>query len=173
MKQRASILDPFAAQLSDWDAANVPLAQMQQRLAEAGCAVAISRISTFLAAQRQRRMMDQVLGNIATGSRMNAEIEAAFAENPEPKLETLVSYYKRLILTLQVEGTLKPELLEIANAGFKHLMDFLKVEQKAAELSLSREKFEDMKTRLDSAREVVQSTLTPEEQRERLREILK
>lgn len=142
MKPRKSKLDAHAEQLTAWHAAKVTLDDMQGRLAALGCAVSLGRLSTYLESQRQQALQVRVLGNIASGSKMGAEIEAAFRRNPEPAIATLVSFIKRLILQLNIEGSANPELLETANTLFKSLMDYLKVEQKGQELRLRREEFQ-------------------------------
>lgn len=175
MKPRKSKLDAHAAQLGEWQSQNLTLAEMQSRLAAAGCTVSCGRLSGFLGQLRQQELQARVLGNIASGSRMNAEIEAAFKRNPEPEIKTLVSFIKRLLLTLQVEGSVNPELLESANALFKSLMDYLKVEQKAQELALDRQRFQRETVELfirwsadEEARKLAASNVSNSDKTERL-----
>lgn len=174
MKARKSILDPWADQLAAWDAENVTLQEMRQRLAAAGCRVSVGRISAFLSAQRQRALMATVLGNIASGAQMNREIEAAFARNPEPHLQTLVGFIKRLLLTLQVRGSVQPELLDTANALFRSLMDYMRIEQKARELELHRQKIELLSRKAEQADKTaatLSQPLSEAEKAARIREI--
>jgi DNA-binding phage protein len=175
MKARKSKLDAHADQLGEWQSQNLTLAEMQSRLAAVGCTVSLGRLSGFLESLRQQELQARVLGNIASGSRMNREVEFAFRNNPEPELKTLVSFIKRLLLTLQVEGSVNPELLISANALFKSLMDYLKVEQKAQELALSREKFELLKAQAEKAGATEQALdnaqLTDAQRAQRIKEI--
>jgi len=67
--------------------------------------------------------------------------------------------------------------LALSTAKHRGQMDKLKFEQKEKQLELEREKFEEMKRKAaerDEAKKVIDDqTISPEEQRQRLREILK
>ena len=83
-----------------------------------------------------------VLGCIASGAALNRKLDAAYQENPAPEIERLMELNKTLIMQLSVHGAANPALLEIAVTLQRSVLDWVKVEQKRAELKLSREKFE-------------------------------
>lgn len=176
MKARKSKLDPFAEALAEWETAQVPLAEMQERLREKGCSVSLSRLSGFLESQRERDLQSRLLDRITSGARQVQEVEKAFAGNPPPEIETLLKLHRVLILKLSTQAELDPKLLGLVNQMMRPVLDMMKLQTAMQELHLSQEKFALLKRKADqadAARQVVESTLTPEEQRERLREILK
>lgn len=115
------------------------------------------------------------LSMIASGATMNRRIVAAYEENPAPEMATLVALIKTLIMQLSVQGAADPAMLELANQLFKSALDYLKEQGKGEDRKLEREKYELLKKKAeqaDAAKQVIQSTLSPQEQRQRLKEIL-
>jgi len=173
MKPRPSILDAHAEQLAEWELAGRTLAQMQTDLAAAGCTVSLSRLSDYLARQRSARLQSDLLKQIASGAAQVKTVEAEFARNPAPELDTLIRLYRVLILKLSTLSGADPGLMELATGMTRQALDFEKLLVKRSELELNRDKFEALKRQNEAAKEVVNSTLSPEEQRQRLKEILK
>lgn len=175
MKTRPSKLDAHADQLREWDAQNVPLGDMATRLKSLGCSVSLGRLSCFLADQRQAALQSRLLTQITTGSRACKEVEAQFSKTDAPALESLVKLHRVLIMQLATQASADPANIELITSAMKPLLEFAKLELKGREFALDQEKFELLKAKAaqaDQAKEVINSTLTPEEQRLRLKEIL-
>lgn len=180
MKPRESKLDRYAEQLAELEAEKKTLVEMQAWLKAEGCSVSLGRISSFLAAQRQERLHQELFGMIATGARMNKDLDVAFEQNPAPEIERLIQVSKTLIATLQVQGLANPDMLTLANAMQKTVLDYASGKTRA-ELEVRKLEQQERKIVLlekkaaafDQAKDVISSTMTPEEQRQRLKEILK
>lgn len=139
---------------------------------EFGLAISKSAVARWF----HRDDQELILGTIASGAAMNREITSAYEKNPAPDMATLVSLIKTLVMTLSVRGAADPSMLELANQLFKSSLDYLKEQGRSEDRKLEREKYELLKKKAeqaDAARDVIESTLSPEEQRRRLREILK
>lgn len=175
MKTRPSILDPFAAQLAEWDAAGRTLAEMQTNLAASGCKVSLARLSQFLSAQRSASLQAGLLQQISTGAAAVKEVERELARNPAPEIATLISLYRVLILKLSTMGNADPSLLELATGMTKTALDFEKLQLKRGELELTREKFELLKAQAERAesteRVLADAELTPAQREQRIKEI--
>jgi hypothetical protein len=180
MKQRPSKLDQFATQLADMDAELRTLGEICEWLAAEGCKVSASSVSVYLERLRSQRRQAAILAQITSGSRQAAEVEKQFAKNPAPALDTIIKLHRVLIMQLSLQTGENPELIEVTNQLTKTVMDFVsgqtKAELEKAKLGQSERKIvllEKKAAAFDQAKEVVDSKLSPEEQRQRLKEILK
>lgn len=139
-------LDPFGERLDEWRASGKTLAQMQAALKDDGCAAALSSISEFLSRRSEERMQKELFASIATGGRMNRELDAAYQENPDPDVAQLIRVTKTLTMSLQVRGVADPKLLGLANSMLQTVLNYLsgktKAELEGRKLALSLEKFE-------------------------------
>jgi hypothetical protein len=174
MKARKSILDAHAAKLADWEAESLTLAQMCERLAEAGCKVSPSRVSDYLSRSRSDKMRADLLTQISTGAQQIKDVEEQFSRNPAPGLETLIKLNRVLILKLSTMGNADPSLIELATSLTKTAMDYEKLNVKREELELTREKFEHLKALAERAGETeraLDADLTAEERAQRIKEI--
>src|SRR4051812_10024379 len=93
-------LDPFAERLDTWRAEGKTLAEMVKALSDDGCSASPSSISEYLSRRQQASMEREFFAQIATGGRMNKELDAAYKENPEPAIEQLIRMSKTLIMSL-------------------------------------------------------------------------
>src|SRR5580765_2794495 len=109
-------LDPFAARLEEWALEGRTLADMQKELRADGCTVALSSLSEYLSRRRQAKLEQQLFASIATGGRMNKELDQAYSDNPAPDVEQLIRVSKTLIMSLQVQGSTNPKLLLLADS---------------------------------------------------------
>lgn len=175
MKQRQSILDPFAARLAQWltpkedGGDGLTLLQAQSQLAADGCKISVGRLSEWWSDKQKRDADKRFLANIANGSRMSKQVKAAFASEPPPEIQTLINVVQSLIMTLQVKGQANPQYLELADRLLRSVLDFAAMQTKAgfeklkieirqtaearAErvLQLDREKFkEGLRTKLEA-----------------------
>lgn len=148
MKARANKLDPFAERLREWAAEGKTLQQIQAELLKDGCTSSISSIGDYLSRLRQEDLESKLFATIATGGRMNRELDAAFASNPEPDVERLIQVSKTLIMSLQVQGVANPKMLALANAMQQTVLSYLSAKTKAAlearKLELSESKYRDL-----------------------------
>jgi len=166
VKQKQSILDPFASRLAQWLTSKeeggdgLSLDQARQQLEADGCKISIGRLSEWWGQKQKRDADKRFLANIATGSQMSKQVQAAFADNPPPEIQTLINVVQSLIMTLQVKGEANPKYLEMADRLLASVLEFarmktgaeferLKIEiRQAAEAraerkyQLEREKFE-------------------------------
>lgn len=180
MKARSSKLDPFAAKLADLDAEKKTLSDICEWLAAKGVTCAPSLVSVYLERLRSERRQAAVLAQITSGSRQAADVEKQFAKNPAPALETIIKLHRVIAMQLATKSVDHPELIEVANGLTKTVMDFVSGQTKAEiekqKLGQSERKIvllERKAAAFDQAKEVFASKLSPEEQRLRLKEILK
>jgi DNA-binding phage protein len=175
MKPRSSKLDPFAARLARLDAEHKTLAEMQTWLAGERVAVSLGRLSGFLEAQRSESAQERMLGQIANGSRVCAEVEKSFKRNAAPELETLIKLHRVLILKLSTQAAVEPALLELVSGAMRPVMDFAKLEAKARDQKLDERKvvlLEKKSAAFDQVKQAVNSGgLTPETLRKIEREL--
>lgn len=174
MKSRASKLDAHAEQLREWDGLSVPLAEMASRLKALGCSVSLSRLSSFLEAQRSAALQARLLGQITTGSRAIKEVEAQFAKTDAPALESLVKLHRVLIMQLATQASADPAMIELVTGAMKPVLEFAKLELKGREFALDQEKFALLKAKAeqaDAAKQVTDSNLSPEEKQLKMKEI--
>ncbi|MDB6109775.1 MAG: hypothetical protein JWR69_1525 [Pedosphaera sp.] len=157
MKQKPSKLDAFATQLEQWFGVDkITLEDAQARLKELGCSVSSSRLGEWWEARLTQRMQDQLLGQIASGSRQCKEVERQFGENPAPELETLVKLHRVLILKLSTQANVAPEMVELVTDLMKPVMEFAKLQEKRADRELEQTRFaESMRTKLQSGLDAV------------------
>jgi len=179
-KQKQSKLDQFAERLDEWELKGLTLDQIAGELHEAGCDVSCSRLSCYLARRREASLQERMFTSIATGGRMNRELDAAYAKNPAPAIEQLIRISKTLIMSLQVQGAADPKSLSLANAMQQTVLEYLSGKTKA-ELELRKLGLQERKVALlekraaqaDAAEGVLKQNISPEEQAKRLREIFK
>lgn len=147
MKAKSSKLDPHADRLTEWltpisqGGQGLTLAQAIEQLAQDGCKVSAGRLSEWWSEQCSQRLQERLLGQIASGARAVKEVESAFGNNPAPEMETLMRLHRVLILKLSTAGNADPELLELVNRMMKPVVQFERLKQLQAQLSLDRDKF--------------------------------
>lgn len=178
-KPKKSKLDQYAATLADMEAQCKTLAEMVAWLKEEGVTVAPSTLSAFLSSQRQARLQTGLLAQIASGSRQIKEVEAQFAKNPAPELESLIKLHRVLIFKLSTEGNADPELLKLADQLTRTAMEYVsgktKSAQKERELEQAERKLqmaEKKAAQADATDKVLtDADLSPEERAQRIKEI--
>jgi phosphoribosylanthranilate isomerase len=179
VKARPNKLDPFAARLDELEREGKTLAQMQAALLDDGCAVSLSGLSDFLSRRRQERAEQDMFALIASGGKMNRELDAAFKANPAPQVERLIDLSKTVIMSLQVHGQANPALLKLASSMQATVLSFVSgqtrfaVEQEKLRQGDRKIKLLEEKAKLaDQARGVMGDTALSEEQRtSRMREL--
>jgi DNA-binding phage protein len=146
-KARPNRLDPFASRLEEWEAEGKTLAQMLEGLRADGCVSSRSALSDYLARRRALKLEQELFATIASGGRMNRELDAAFKENPSPAVERLIEITKTLVMSLQVKGAADPDLLKLANSMQQTVLNYMSGVTKAAleerKLTLSESKYRD------------------------------
>ena len=100
-------------------------------------------------AKRQEQLLDQ----IAEGAQLCRQIEAQLHEHPAPKSETIIQVYRVLLLKLSAELRAGPEMLALANALMKPVMDWERLEEKHKELELKKQKHQDQQAATAAARQ--------------------
>lgn len=179
-KQPKSKLDQHAATLLDMDAQKKTLAEMLAWLREEGVTCSASTLSRFLESQRQEQLEKQLLARISSGARQVEEMEKEFRKNPAPELETIIKLHRVLSLQLATQSQANPELIKLADQLTRTALEYTsgktKAAQKEIELKQSERKLQILEKKaaaFDQAKEVISSKLSPEEQKKRLKEILK
>lgn len=184
-KQIKSRLDPHAETLALWftprdqGGLGLTLEEASKRLLkEHGVKVSLSRLSFWWQDQQQRALQAKVLAGIATGARLNRDIEAQFAKHPAPEFDSLLRLFKTITLQLAVNGQTDPDLLRLAESFGRLIMEERKASTSAKlkeqELALETRRvalLESKAALADQARDVVTAKLSPEEQQQRLRQI--
>jgi hypothetical protein len=177
-KKIESKLDRYTEVLLEMEAATPPktLAEMQAWLKAEGVVVSPSTISRFLESSRQSRLQEKLLARIASGADQCAAVEKQFSKNPAPELETLIKLQRVLILNLSTQANADPDLMKLVAMSFGSVMEAERLRLKRGEQALNSRKvvlLEKKAAAFDAAQKVIVSTLAPEEQRRRLKEILK
>lgn len=147
-KKIESKLERYLETLLEMESAVPPktLAEMQSWLKDEGVTVHQSTISRFLDAQRQSRLQEKLLAQIASGAEQCAAVEKQFGSNPAPELETIIKLHRVLILQLTTQSQADPELVKLADQLTRTALEFTSGRTKAAhkerELKLAEEKFQ-------------------------------
>ena len=141
-KQKKSKLDQYAVTLLEMDDAKKTLPEILAWLKEEGVSVAPSTLSVYLESARRSRLQKKLLAQITSGARQCREVEAEFAKNPAPELETLIKLQRVILLNLSTQANADPGLLELIGNSFKAVMDSEKLKLKREELSLAKDKFQ-------------------------------
>jgi transcriptional regulator with XRE-family HTH domain len=150
IKQRASKLDQFAEVLMGMDAEKKTLAEMQAWLKAEGCTVSPATLSSWLSGERSRRLQAKLLAQIATGARTVREVEAEFAKNPAPGLETITKMLRVFILQLSTQANVQPELFELVNPLMKSVMDFAKLELAGKQTAMDERRLQLLEKKADA-----------------------
>lgn len=108
-KMQRSKLDPYREQLLEMDQKNIGLAKMREWLKGQGVTAEKGTISSFLSKQRQRSREEFWLGHIYHGAQQCKEVEAAFANNPAPAMDTLIKMHRVLIMDLMTKKKKKEQ----------------------------------------------------------------
>jgi hypothetical protein len=166
-------LDQFAGRLVEWEAEGKTLAEMRDELKLDGTSVSVSALSVWLERWRRRELEKNLFEQIASGGRMNRELDAAFERNPAPEIDQLIRVSKSLIMSLQVKGAADPKLLVLANAMQGTVLTYLsgrtKAELETRKLELAEAKYRDQ---VEAAKGVMgQPELSAEEKQQRMRQI--
>jgi len=177
-KGKKSKLDPFIERLDVWfGVEKKTLAEVQARLALDGCVVSVQRLSEWWEQRQSELAEEKLLQQITTGAALHKKVKEQFAQDAPPELQTLIDLHRVLIMQLSSQAVSSPKMLELADRSMRTVMDYFSGQTKAA---FEREKIELQKRRvtilekqLKEVKEVAESTMTPEEQRARLKEILK
>lgn len=161
-------LDPFAASLDAWDAEGKTLAEMVAALKEDGCLTSSSSLSVWLSGRRKLKQEKDFFALVATGGRMNRELDMAYIENPAPEIDQLIRTSKTLIMSLQVHGAANPKLLSLANAMQQTVLNYLsgktKAELEARKLNMDERRVQVLEERAKKAREELQKLRDPKAQ---------
>ena len=114
-KSKASALDQHAETLAAMDAEKKTLAEMVAWLKEEGCTVSPSTVSRYLEGLRSAELQSALLSQIAAGASQVKAVEAEFAKNPAPELDTIMRLQRVLVMKLSTQGFADPELLKLAD----------------------------------------------------------
>lgn len=173
-KQRASKLDQYAEQLTEWFLLNLSLRDAQLRLKNLNCSVSLSRLSSWWEQEQQRRSQTQMLERIAIGSQQCAEIEKQFGKNPPPEISTLIKIMRTLIMQLTVRGQTDPAMLKLATSLIKPVMDHLHIQEREKDRELEERRvklLEQRASQAEKAEQVASSDASPEEKEQRIKSI--
>ena len=181
MKERQSKLDAHAARLDQWfGVEKQSIEYVREQLAQDGVAVSASRLSEWWSARQSQLMQERQLSMIASGARQCKDVEKQFAENASPQMDMLMALHRVLILNLSTAATADSKLLKLVNETMYPVLQYesgrtkAELEKQKLDLAARRVKLLEEKAKaFDQAKEVVALQLSPEEQKRRLKEILK
>ena len=140
MKQRPSKLDPYADDLRRWfGEEKVTLEAARDRLTALGVNVSSARLSEWWAQEQGRDMEEQLLVDVAAGSRLAREISAEAADAP-PQLAPLIKLIERLIMTVSTRGDLSTQLKHVPML-IAPVMEWSRQQHSAERLALEKQKF--------------------------------
>jgi hypothetical protein len=182
-KQKTSKLDPFAERLIAWftpvdkGGDGFTLRQAQDELRKDGCSVSLQRLSEWWERQQAEMAEAALLQQIATGAELHRKVKTQFATDAPPELQTLIDLHRVLIMQLSAQAATNPKMLELADRSMRTVMDYFSGQTKAKledrKLNLSERRVVLMEKQLKEVKVVAESTLSAEQQRQRLKEILK
>ena len=146
-KEQESKLDAFVERLDQWfGVEKKTLAWVQKQLHLDGCDVSTGRLSEWWSERQSVLAARAMLAQIATGAKQSKEIEAAFAKNPAPELETLIKLQRVIVLQLSTQGAANPDMVKLADQLTNTVISFVsgrtKAEFKERELRLAEDKFQ-------------------------------
>jgi hypothetical protein len=170
-----SKLDTFRDRLDEWfGQEHLPLADAQARLKELGCAVSLSRLSRWWQMRSAELDQDRLLAQIATGAAQCQALKKEFGTNAPPEMDTLISLLRVLILQFSTQASANPELVNMIGGLLRPVLVWAKLQDKAKDRELVERRVKLLEEQAAKARAAISDpTLTAEQQRERLREILK
>jgi hypothetical protein len=175
MKARPSKLDEHAEDLCEWfDVEKLTLKGAVARLAERGVKVSGSRLSTWWGQVQQQRLEDQILANIATGSRLNRDIQQKFEKDAPPDIETIKKLLQTLVLHVTVKGQGDPKFFEVATSLLDRVLSIEEGRRKGLKLQLDERRvqlLERKAAQAEAAERVIDETLSAEEKLARMRQI--
>lgn len=161
-------LDPFAQRIEDWRGEGKTWAEIVALLKDDGCVTSPSSLSEFYSRRGEQKAKDKLFENIASGRQLNAELDAAYEQNPEPGLERLMKLIQTLVAMMAVQGTVEPKLLRIADSLVGRVLEYHGGQTKAGleqeKLDLSRKKFEALEGKMQRAREELKKLNEPKAQ---------
>ena len=146
-KQKPSKLDPFAESIRALDKEGKKLSEILAWLKDEGCEVSIGRLSEYLESLRQLESEHRIYTLIASGARMNQELDKAYQENPAPDIARLITITKSLVMSLQVKGAADPKLLGLANSMQQTVLNYTTGQTRAA-LEEKKLSIQDRRTKL-------------------------
>lgn len=146
-KKQSSRLDAFATTLRAMDAEGKTLVEIRAWLAEEGCQISEQFLGRYLESLRQLELEQQLFAQIASGARMNKELDQAYRENPAPTLDRLITITKTLVMSLQVKGAADPSLLNLANSMQQSVLAYT-MGQTKAEIDRQKLAIQDRRTKL-------------------------
>lgn len=146
-KEQKSKLDPFAASIDEWfGEQKLTIKEVVAKLAEDGVSISQSQLSVWWRERQGKRMEAELLGRIASGARQCKEVEAQFAKNAAPELETIIKLNRVMVMQLATQGRADPKMLMLADQLTRTAMEFVSGQTKAKieseKLTLARAKFE-------------------------------
>jgi len=143
-KRRESKLDEHVEQLDEWfGSQELTLEEARKRLAEAGCAVSLGRLSDWRRGRQWERCRRQLLEQIAAGARHCQEVEKEFGQHTPPELATLIKLHRVLILQLSAQAEGQPEAVRLVTALMKPVMDWARLQEHRKERELAEQKYRD------------------------------
>lgn len=144
MKEKPSKLDQYAERLDEWFGIEKrTLGDVQEQLKLDGCSVSVSRLSKWWQSRMRQQQEAALLAQIASGARQCKEVEAEFAKNPAPGVETIIKLQRVLIMKLSTQANVDPEMIELVARLTKPSMEWAKLEQKRREVELAEQKYRD------------------------------
>jgi hypothetical protein len=141
-KKKESKLDGYAERLDEWFLAGKTLAEAQEQLRLDGCAVSLSRLSSWWQSRQEERLQERLLANIASGARQVKEIEGQFEKSPPPEVETIIKLQRVLIMQLSTQAQANPELIALVAKLTKPSLEYAKLIEKRADRDFAIEKFQ-------------------------------
>jgi hypothetical protein len=153
-KAQRSKLDPYLGQLQEMERQNKGVSEMVAWLKTQGFDAKRSTVSDFLAKQRDRQREESWLRLIYSGAQQCKEVEATFAENPAPAVETLIKMHRVLIMKLMTKekkkGEPDMERIKLSNQLTKTVLGCMaartRTELKERELDLAEAKAVDARS---------------------------
>jgi hypothetical protein len=170
MKEQKNKLDAFAQRLADWDEEKKTGKWMVEQLRLGGCDTSEASVSRYLRDLRSRKLQERILTKVATGAEHVRKLEAAFAANPAPELETIMRLQRVLVMELATNGQADPKLLGLADQLTRTVLEYTSGKTKAAQKQIELEQgerklkiVEQTAAQADAAKKVVESSLTAEQ----------
>lgn len=153
-------LDPKREQIREWAAEGKTLAEIVQQLREDGVTSSISSVGEYLQRMRDKDSEEAFLSQIASGANHCRQVEAEFAKNPAPELETVMKMHRVLSMQMATQANANPKAFKILGSLMASLLEYARLQKKGEELAQAERKLKILEENHAKAKAELESALT-------------
>ena len=139
-RQARSKLTPHREDLRSWFHAEIPYAEIQERLKKRKVAISISAIGSYRQRLYREELQETVLTRIATGAMARDKVVKELGIHGTADVGTLIALIQNLIFVLTTSSR-SAMSVDHVTALLRPVLDWVKVQEKREDRELEREKF--------------------------------